>query len=240
METFITIIQALLPIAKEMPWFLITAVLIYGGYKVIKFLAEKLFDDNKGLINNFFRSQSNFFESMQKHNEKMSLILEKNVQDIEEIKEHQIKVLSEVDLNTEQIKELKQYIIESVNRKETDKNLFTVLIDDTSLPLLFADKKLKITRVNTAFCLLLGYTPEEIENKTLKDIVIEKNNSSDDILLSKVISGEVDRYRMEKTFISKSNENISVAIHLFRHPKTGEFQSFIGMVFPLQHNHIIN
>jgi PAS domain S-box-containing protein len=240
METFITILQSLTPIAKEMPWFLITVFLVWGAYKVGKFLADKLFDKEEGLVVNFFASQNSFIESMKEHNTRTTLLLEKSNDTLKELKDHQIKVLASVDENSDQIKLLKTQIIESINRKENDKNLFTVLVDDTSLPIIFTDKTLKVTRVNTAFCLLLGYTGEELTNKYLKDIVIEKNNSSDDILLSKVIGGEVDRYRMEKTFISKTNENISVAIHLFRHPKTGEFQSFIGMVFPLHHNHIIN
>lgn len=240
METVVTILQSLAPIAKEMPWFLITVFLVWGAYKVAKFLAEKLFDKDEGLLVNFFASQNSFIESMKEHNARTTLLLEKNNNTLTEIKDHQIKVLANVDENAEQIKQLKSQIIESINRKENDKNLFTVLVDDTSLPIIFTDRTLKITKVNTAFCLLLGYTGEELINKYIKDIVVEKNNSSDEILLSKVITGEVDRYRMEKTFVSKTNENISVAIHLFRHPKTGEFQSFIGMVFPLHHNHIIN
>lgn len=240
METVVTILQSLAPIAKEMPWFLITVFLVWGAYKVGKFLADKLFDKEEGLVVNFFASQNSFIESMKEHNARTALLLEKNNNTLTEIKDHQVKVLANVDENAEQIKLLKAQIIESINRKETDKNLFTVLVDDTSLPIIFTDRTLKITKVNTAFCLLLGYTSEELATKSLKDIVIEKNNSSDDILLSKVITGEVDRYRMEKTFITKTNENIPVAIHLFRHPKTGEFQSFVSMIFPLQQKHIIN
>lgn len=240
MEIFTTLLQSLIPIAKEMPWFLITAFIVWGLYKSAKFLAEKLFNEDKGLIITFFKSQSLLFDSIKQNNDKMSELLSKNVESIDNMREHQIKILSELDINADQIKDLKSKIIEFITHNANDKNLFTVLVDDTSLPLLFADRNLKLTKVNTALCLLLGYTPDEIQTKTLKDIVIEKNNSTDDIMLGKVIHGEVDRYRMERTFISKAGKEIPVALHLFRHPKSGEFVNYIAMIFPLKHEDMIN
>lgn len=235
MDTIIQNLPILVELAKTLPWFIVSVALFYLIYKAIVVLYNRLFSET-GIVKHLIDSHIDFMDSIKLNNERSLKLIEDGMGEAKKIKEAQIKVFEELDKNTEQIKELKEKIFESIDKLDDNKNLFTILVDDTSLPICFFGKDLRFERVNTACCLLLGYESQELMTKNLRDLVIEKNNLSDNILLSKVISGEVDRYRIERIFIGKNGEQIPVAIHLFRHPKIREFNNFVGMIFPLHPN----
>jgi len=103
MPSIVEIVSTLAPIAKELPWFLITVFICVAIYKVVKFLAHKLFDDEKGLITNLINEQRSFVESVKVTNEKLTTrVIETDIR-IEKIETDIGEVKSDIKIIKNQI-----------------------------------------------------------------------------------------------------------------------------------------
>ncbi|MBI4768639.1 MAG: PAS domain S-box protein [Deltaproteobacteria bacterium] len=67
------------------------------------------------------------------------------------------------------------------------------------------------TKVNDAFCLMLGYSSRELALLTFKDITHPEHLNQDIESVNKLISGEIPVYRTEKRYLRKNGETIWAA-----------------------------
>ncbi|MFN2594988.1 MAG: PAS domain S-box protein, partial [Actinomycetota bacterium] len=75
-----------------------------------------------------------------------------------------------------------------------------------------ADQQLRFTRVNDAYCRLLGYDENELLGKTFALVTHPDDVESDNELARKLFAGEIPEYQIEKRYIRKDGEIIWVSI----------------------------
>jgi len=85
--------------------------------------------------------------------------------------------------------------------------------------------------VNKAFCNLLGYQPEELQNKNRKDITHPDDIELTQNEMNKLINGEVQQVRFNKRYLHKNGSIIwaDVSSSTLR-GKTGELRNFITTI----------
>lgn len=86
-------------------------------------------------------------------------------------------------------------------------------------------------RVNQKLCDIVGYTREELLQKTFQSITHPEDLSEDLERVRQLIAGQVESYGMEKRYIRKDGSSVWVSLvgSLRRHP-TGEPNHFIAVV----------
>lgn len=67
-------------------------------------------------------------------------------------------------------------------------------------------------RVNQRLCDIVGYSREELLNKTFQDITYPDDLASDEALVQQTLTGEIDHYSLEKRYIRKDGASIWVSI----------------------------
>jgi PAS domain S-box-containing protein len=70
------------------------------------------------------------------------------------------------------------------------------------------DEKGRFLRVNERFCLITGYSREELLSQTLLEITHPDDRHQDAKLLQGQITGELETYRLEKRYIHKSGQEV--------------------------------
>ena len=89
--------------------------------------------------------------------------------------------------------------------------------------------------VNEALCEIVGYSKEELENLTFQDITHPDDLESDLILLQQLVSGEVDRYQLEKRYLRKNGETVWISLNVTKQVNAkGELEYFVSLIKDIQ------
>ncbi|MFP5222810.1 MAG: ATP-binding protein [Acidobacteriota bacterium] len=90
-------------------------------------------------------------------------------------------------------------------------------------------------RVNQKLCDITGYPPDTIRQMTFQDITHPDDLDADLALVSRILSGEIDTYSIEKRYVRKTGEHLWVrlTVSLVR-GEAGEPQYFISVVEDIQ------
>jgi diguanylate cyclase (GGDEF)-like protein/PAS domain S-box-containing protein len=67
-------------------------------------------------------------------------------------------------------------------------------------------------KVNHSLCKMLGYTEAELLEKTFQDITYKHDLETDLTYLQQLVSGEINNFKLEKRYVSKSEDLISVML----------------------------
>jgi PAS domain S-box-containing protein len=87
------------------------------------------------------------------------------------------------------------------------------LLENAPVGIVHTDLSGRIEYVNEAFCRLLGYTSEELLNKTGQDITHPDDFARQQSLRKRVLAGELPDYVLEKRYVRKDGS--SVWVNLF-------------------------
>ncbi len=90
-------------------------------------------------------------------------------------------------------------------------------------------------RVNEALCQIVGYSEDELIKLTFQDITHPDDLNTDLSLLQQLIDGEIDRYQLEKRYITKAGS--IVWIHLIvtkQMNQQGELEYFVSIIKDIQ------
>ena len=89
----------------------------------------------------------------------------------------------------------------------------------------------KIVLANRAMCEMMGYPKSEIENMHFSDFTHPDDQGTNIELFKKLVSNEIDHYRMEKKYVRKSGQVVwgSLAVILLKETQSDETM-IIGMV----------
>jgi PAS domain S-box-containing protein len=71
----------------------------------------------------------------------------------------------------------------------------------------------RYTRVNRAFCELVGYTEEELLNQTFLSITHPDDIVNNKLLLQQMLNGEITGYHYDKRYLHKDGRPVYVSIH---------------------------
>jgi PAS domain S-box-containing protein len=105
-------------------------------------------------------------------------------------------------------------VIDITERKQAENALseseskFRHIYENMSIGIAKVSLEFRIEQANQAYCLMLGYTEEELIGKHLKDITNVEILAENLRLQSQLARGEIDSYRMEKRFIHKNGHDV--------------------------------
>ncbi|CAM3892941.1 EAL domain-containing protein [Paracidovorax anthurii] len=78
----------------------------------------------------------------------------------------------------------------------------------------------RFVRANTRFCELLGHAPHEIERLTVRDVTVEDDMARSQVLIDRLVAGEIPEFRLEKRYRHKSGATVwaDLAVSQMRGP----------------------
>jgi PAS domain S-box-containing protein len=85
---------------------------------------------------------------------------------------------------------------------------FRKIFDDAGIGMVMTDMETNILRANDEFCLMLGYTKEELEGRHLAELGHPDDISRDTITFRNLINGMKDKVLMEKRFLHKDGHTV--------------------------------
>lgn len=90
-------------------------------------------------------------------------------------------------------------------------------------------------RVNDALCQIVGYSQDEFVKLTFQDITHPDDLDSDLYLLRQLIDDEIDRYQLEKRYITKSGNTIWIQLIVTKQMSPqGELEYFVSIIKDIQ------
>jgi diguanylate cyclase len=90
-------------------------------------------------------------------------------------------------------------------------------------------------RINDALCQIVGYSQDELVKLTFQDITHPDDLDSDLYLLRQLIDDEIDRYQLEKRYITKSGNTIWIQLVVTKQMSPqGELEYFVSIIKDIQ------
>ena len=90
-------------------------------------------------------------------------------------------------------------------------------------------------RVNDALCQIVGYSQDEFVKLTFQDITHPDDLDSDLYLLRQLIDDEIDRYQLEKRYITKSGNTIWIQLIVTKQMSPqGELEYLVSIIKDIQ------
>lgn len=80
----------------------------------------------------------------------------------------------------------------------------------------------KFIWANSYFCSVTGYSLTELQDKKWADITVSEDVGSDSKEMSKVLSGEINSYTLQKEYIKKNGARVSVVINVRKLPSDSD------------------
>ena len=96
--------------------------------------------------------------------------------------------------------------------KERDQ-LLAATYENADIGIAQADAEGRLIRVNESLSLITGYTREELLSRTFFDLTHPDDREKDRAHYEKQVSGEVDRYRIEKRYVRKDGSFVWVSVN---------------------------
>lgn len=220
MIAFLTTDQ-ILELSSNAPWFLICIILFFAIRKFaywsgvkINNLYELMFDKDHGKFIQLLDTQTEFIASVKSGNERISSDIVHALDSIKSI-ESRLTHMSRVGF-------------ENMNSE-----YFSVLFERNPIPICFLDEDGQFISVNIKCSELLGYSTEELQDKTFIDVTALSDIATNKLKADKLKSGEISFYRMEKTYVRKNGDTVYCALYVYRIPNEGPFNHYISIIAPL-------
>ena len=129
-------------------------------------------------------------------------------------------------------------IVEDITKRKTAEDAlryseerFHAVYDWAAIGISMADKNGIIIDINNALLNMLGYKREELIHRSITDITHPDDISKNMAYFNRIVSGEIDHYKIEKRYLRKDNSIVSARLttSAVRDIK-GELSFAIGMV----------
>jgi len=108
---------------------------------------------------------------------------------------------------------------------------FQVSLDDAPVGVCYTLPDGRFVRVNEAFCHLVGYTQEELREKTWHEITHPEDLAADQSLAGEILTGRIPNYTLEKRYLRKDGSAVWVNLFgKFVRDEAGEVRYGVGVV----------
>ncbi|MDQ2653760.1 MAG: PAS domain S-box protein, partial [Chloroflexota bacterium] len=87
---------------------------------------------------------------------------------------------------------------------------FRVAFEDAAIGMAIVHPDQEVVRVNGASCAILGYSEAELVGTTLLEITHPEDRAANDDLMARALAGELSSFEMEKRYIRKDGEIVTV------------------------------
>ncbi|MCC7448979.1 MAG: PAS domain S-box protein [Anaerolineae bacterium] len=91
---------------------------------------------------------------------------------------------------------------------------FRLLFDLAPVGMSLVTPQGQYTRVNQAFCQMLGYTKDELLGRTYQEFTYPADLAADLMLTRQLVDGEIPHFQMEKRYIGRSGQTIHVILQV--------------------------
>jgi PAS domain S-box-containing protein len=85
---------------------------------------------------------------------------------------------------------------------------FRLTFNNAAVGMTLSTPEGRLVRANPAFCEMLGYSPEELVNKSWRDFTFSEDIPIDEEFHRKLAAGEVDHYHFEKRYVKKGGQQL--------------------------------
>jgi two-component system, cell cycle sensor histidine kinase and response regulator CckA len=89
---------------------------------------------------------------------------------------------------------------------EESEEQFRKMYEGSPIGMVMAGADLRLSRANSSFCRMLGYTEDELTSLTFRDITHPDHIAEDALHVNELISGKISLYQTEKRYIRKDKE----------------------------------
>jgi len=218
---YIMIDPQLIELSQNAPWFLVSAALFFTIFKVSKWVIAKMNDVHNILFN--------------KKDGKIIQLLETQQDFVQSVKQNNEQIRGDIMVALESIKNIEKKIsyMNTVGFENINSDYFNVLFEQTPIPIMFLNDDMEIMRANEKCCDILGYNYDEITSINVVDITDSRDTQIDLLQADKIRTGELESYRLEKSFIRKNKELMYCTVFMYRIPSEGPFNHFIKIIIPL-------
>ena len=212
--------------ATSEPWLYISAVMALAIYRASKVIWQRLFSE-KGIVPNFIDGIREDSKGMK---ESLVKYAETSTASFASLQGVVVKRMSGVEAA---VNSLESQLVQAIQAKPEDGELFRVLFDDNPIPICFIGPDFRFTKVNDACAEFLGYSTGELANMPFTEITAEDDVPGDIENVERLKTGAIARYRMEKKYVTKSQGTKPAALYVFRYPEGGAFLHYISIIVPL-------
>jgi PAS domain S-box-containing protein len=87
-------------------------------------------------------------------------------------------------------------------------NKFRKIYEDGPFGMAMVNSQFRFIAANPAFCILIGYSEMELQNKTIKDLTYPEDINADILNVKKLINKEIPIYKTEKRYVKKDGNVI--------------------------------
>lgn len=149
------------------------------------------------------------------------------IEDITQIKEKEI-AMRKINLQIEAEALERQKAVRALQEGEMR---YRTLFENNSLGVLTTDQYLNITKINRAFCQLLGYTEQELEHLSLCDISPHQKIEAYKEAMNQMINKKLTTFNLEHTLYARHGEQIEVLVSVTAlYDKNGVFYESVAVV----------
>ncbi len=85
---------------------------------------------------------------------------------------------------------------------------FRRIFEDSPIGMAMSDSSFRFIKANSSFCKMLGYTEEELQSFTFKEITHPEHLTQDVENIQKLVSGELPVYQTDKRYLRKNGDTL--------------------------------
>lgn len=111
--------------------------------------------------------------------------------------------------------------------------LFRSQFDFGNIGIVISSVAKRALRINPRFCEMLGYTEKELREMTWVEITHPDDVAADLVQYTRVVTGEIDSYELEKRFIHKDGSTLYAHINVSCYRSAEQVQFFIVSVLDI-------
>ncbi len=201
------------------PPYIALGLLLWGLWKAAKWIGQRLFADDGGLLTNFFA--------------KLHVALDKQAEASETV----IKALADQSVAIRMVeRRLTDIAAMGMSESETT-HLVEILLSELPVPLAQIGEGGDFIRTNRPIRDLLGYSGEELSGMTFQDVTPSAGDLAADVEQSRRVVQGMPSFRMEKSYRRKDGSDVYCALYVFRFPVRGNFRFFVSCIIPLHPPH---
>lgn len=111
------------------------------------------------------------------------------------------------------------FVVEDItDRKRAENALresegrFRAIYEYGPVGIVLGDLKGRLTFANPAFCKLMGYEEAELLDMNFRDLTVQDDLSTENVLVDEILAGKRDHYEVEKRYIRKGGEIVWVTL----------------------------
>lgn len=143
--------------------------------------------------------------SQRKKNEQ--ILLEKNRRILLQNEEY-LAVTEELEDNMQRIRKMNTQLLREKMRAEENQEKFQTIFSQAAIGLCMVSPQGELVKGNERFCEIVGYTPTELAQMNVMDLVHPDDQGKEKAMIAKVQEGEIDSYEITKRYLHKKGHMI--------------------------------